>query len=88
VSETFLECLVCSTRYDFGAHLLGCRACAERKHKAALVPRYMATAAEFHDTKGPGLWRYRALLPPVNPVSLGEEGTLLVPFRGLLIKNG
>jgi threonine synthase len=52
-----------------------------------LVVRYKTTASQLKDDTQPGLWRWRGLLPPVEPVSLREGNTPLVPFNGLLIKN-
>jgi threonine synthase len=34
-----------------------------------------------------GLWSWEALLPPCEPVSLGEVSTPLIPFDGALIKD-
>ncbi len=39
--------------------------------------------ASWHALAGRGVWRYRPLLPPVEPVSLGEGGTPLIPSRRL-----
>lgn len=85
--ETFLECLVCGAQHDFGPVFFGCPACKKQNRKAALVMRYRTTAGEFRDSAQPGLWKYRGLLPPVEPVSLHEGGTPLIPFRGLWLKN-
>lgn len=34
-----------------------------------------------------GMWSWEALLPPCEPVSLGEVATPLIPFEGALIKD-
>lgn len=93
MSETYLECLVCRAEFELAPLLFGCPECGKVGRKAATVVRYRNAAAPLRSAEGPGVWRYRGLLPPFEPVSLGEGGTALVPLpfwtgkNRLLLKN-
>lgn len=76
-----LECARCGRTFDPPAGLCGCG--------SPLLARYRleglrgAFRPEALRDRPRGLWRYAEVLPPVEPVSLGEGGTPLLPARRL-----
>lgn len=84
---TGLRCVYCDARYPLAPMFEGCPACASDDFASGLTPIYdeaglrvsIGTGSIAQD--GSGLWRYRRLLPVVEPdheLSLGEGGTPLV----------
>ena len=84
---TFLECSRCHAHHDSATPQTVCTACA-----GSLYVRYDLSAARgaaMRDTIGAtaddkrwsGMWRYRQVLPDVEPVTLGEGWTPMLPSR-------
>ncbi|MCC6588228.1 MAG: pyridoxal-phosphate dependent enzyme [Bryobacterales bacterium] len=83
-----LSCLVCDAAEEFAPFLYGCPLCADEGRRGAMVCRYPDTRrVDLRDDSKPGLWRYRGLLPPVEPVSLHEGNTPLIRIGNLYLKN-
>ena len=95
----FLECSRCHARFSAELPHTVCTQCADQP-AGSLYVRY-----DFSDLKGTspgqviasdagwlwkGMWRYRAVLPDVEPVTLGEGWTPMLPsrrFRGAFVKE-
>ncbi|HTW48958.1 MAG TPA: threonine synthase [Acidobacteriaceae bacterium] len=86
---SFLECYRCHERVSATTPQTICPKCA-----GSLYVRY--DAADLKRAKKPGpdaqssMWRYADVLPAVDPVSLGEGWTPMLPSRryaGLLVKE-
>jgi threonine synthase len=86
-SIAFLECSRCHLHYDPATPQTMCTACS-----GTLYVRYdlsPATGTTHRDTIGTsqqdrrwsGMWRYRQMLPDVEPVTLGEGWTPMLPSR-------
>lgn len=84
---TYLECSRCSTRHDSSTPQTVCTKCA-----GALYVRYDLTPAKGiaqrdaigttkEDHRWSGMWRYRSVLPAIEPVTLGEGWTPMLPSR-------
>ena len=84
---TYLECSRCDARLDASTPQTVCTKCA-----GSLYVRYdLASAkgtvvrdaigATNADRSWSGMWRYRAVLPSVEPVTLGEGWTPMLPSR-------
>ena len=95
MSECWLYCDVCEACLPFEARFFGCPTCRERGKWAPLEMRYENTQVKPTADES-GVWRWRDLLPPVEPrkrISLGEGGTCLLPLSSdsmgprLLLKN-
>ena len=89
---TGLRCVHCGARYPLAPMYEGCPACATENMASGLTPDYdyAALGTALGDgpleEPGPGIWRYRRLLPVIDPaheVSLGEGSTALVPLPKL-----
>src|SRR6201996_328705 len=82
----FFECSRCDTRLDASTAQTVCTQCA-----GALYVRYDLSSAagtavrdaigSTADDRRSGMWRYRAVLPDVPPVTLGEGWTPMLPSR-------
>jgi threonine synthase len=84
---TFLECSRCDARLDASTPQTVCPKCA-----GSLYVRYDLTLAAgtavrdaigttAKDRSWSGMWRYSAVLPSVEPVTLGEGWTPMLPSR-------
>ena len=84
---TFLECSRCDARLDASTPQTVCPKCA-----GALYVRYDLSSAAgtavrdaigttAADRRWSGMWRYSAVLPSVEPVTLGEGWTPMLPSR-------
>jgi len=84
---THLECSRCNTLFDPSTPQTVCTKCA-----GTLYVRYDLTAAKGiaardaigtakEDRPWSGMWRYRSVLPSVEPVTLGEGWTPMLPSR-------
>jgi threonine synthase len=84
---TYLECSRCDARVDPSTPQTVCPTCA-----GALYVRYDLTSARGiaqrdkigsaqEDRSWSGMWRYRSVLPAVEPVTLGEGWTPMLPSR-------
>jgi threonine synthase len=84
---TFLECSRCNTHHDPSTAQTVCTKCA-----GTLYVRYDLTSAKGiaardaigttkEDRSWSGMWRYRSVLPSVEPVTLGEGWTPMLPSR-------
>ncbi len=73
-----LFCPLCGFAGELAPDLLRCPACG-----APLRFRGELPGIEPGDLRGRGVWRYGPLLPRVEPVSLGEGSTPLIPSRRL-----
>ncbi len=83
-----LRCRICAAAYPIGPLFFGCPACAQQGRKAALEVHYTEPPAPFPDPTRSGIWKWQALLPCADGVSLGEGATPLTLLRpGLFIKN-
>jgi len=85
-NEPWLECLVCHARFEIGPMFSGCSECARQQQKAPLEVRYDYSGRNLLEPERSacGIWRWRALLPPVessNIVSLHEGNTPLVALK-------
>ena len=83
----FLECSRCHLHHDPATPQTVCTACAGSLYvrcdlsaaKGAAVRDAIGTTAE--DRRWSGMWRYRQVLPDVEPVTLGEGWTPMLPSR-------
>lgn len=100
-----VRCLHCGTEYPAGLMGDGCPSCREPGFVSTVNPVYDISALKkqvtldlFEKRAGPGIWRFRELLPVPEPfeVSLGEGNTPLLPcptiskrmgLPGLLVKD-
>jgi threonine synthase len=86
MSEQWLECIVCHSRFDVGPMFEGCPICRAAKRVAGLEVRYDYESLRFQAVDdAPGIWKWGALMPAIHPrnrVSLGEGNTPL-----LLLEN-
>ncbi len=84
---TYLECSRCDARLDPATPQTVCPKCA-----GALYVRYDLTALKGithrdeigttkEDRSWSGMWRYRSVLPSIEPVTLGEGWTPMLPSR-------
>jgi threonine synthase len=84
---TYLECSRCDARVDPSTPQTVCPKCA-----GTLYVRYDLTSAKGiaqrdaigttkQDRSWSGMWRYRSVLPSVEPVTLGEGWTPMLPSR-------
>src|SRR6202789_1188147 len=84
---TYLECSRCDARVDPSTPQTVCPKCA-----GTLYVRYDLTSAKGiaqrdaigtakEDRSWSGMWRYRSVLPAVEPVTLGEGWTPMLPSR-------
>jgi len=71
--EGFLACPFCSHREKPGLNPAFCPRCGVPLRWEKEFPRVFPS-----DLRGRGVWRYRPLLPDVEPVTLGEGGTPLL----------
>jgi threonine synthase len=83
----FLECSRCQLHHDAATPQTVCTACA-----GTLYVRYDISAAKGiaqrdligtseQDKRWSGMWRYRQVLPDIEPVTLGEGWTPMLPSR-------
>jgi len=84
---TYLECSRCNSRHDPSTPQTVCTKCA-----GTLYVRYDLTSAKGiaqrdaigttkEDRSWSGMWRYRSVLPAIEPVTLGEGWTPMLPSR-------
>jgi threonine synthase len=84
---TYLECSRCNSHFDASTPQTVCTKCA-----GTLYVRYDLTPAKGiaqrdaigtakEDRSWSGMWRYRSVLPSVEPVTLGEGWTPMLPSR-------
>jgi threonine synthase len=84
---THLECSRCQTLFDLSTPQTVCTKCS-----GTLYVRYDLAAAKGiaardaigttkEDHRWSGMWRYRAVLPSIEPVTLGEGWTPMLPSR-------
>lgn len=94
---TGLRCVHCAATYGLEPRHEGCPACATPAFRSGLTVDYdyEAVRASVGDgpleEAGPGIWRYRRLLPVLDrrhEISLGEGGTALVPVPRLADELG
>ena len=90
-----LRCLRCAAEYPVGRYFLGCPACRGRGQPTNLAVTYddgelRQAAVRSRTATGPGIWRYRDLLPVDEEfiVTLHEGGTPLVALPRLGRKLG
>ena len=84
---TYLECSRCKTHHDASVPQTVCSKCAgalyvryDLSRSKGLVQRNtIGTTA--HDRSWSGMWRYHSVLPSVEPVTLGEGWTPMLPSR-------
>jgi threonine synthase len=81
-----LECSRCVTTYPAGEIAALCRCGAPLLARYRLEPGKVSIAA-LRDRPF-DLWRYREVLPPGEPVTLGEGGTPLLPLEALARELG
>jgi threonine synthase len=84
---TFLECSRCNTRVDPSTPQTVCPKCAGTLYvrydlaSAKGIAQRDAIGTASEDRAWSGMWRYRSLLPSVEPVTLGEGWTPMLPSR-------
>ncbi len=83
----FLECSGCHVHYDPATPQTVCTACSGTLYvrydlaAAAGAAHRDAIGASGQDKRWSGMWRYREVLPTVDPVTLGEGWTPMLPSR-------
>ena len=83
----FLECSRCHLHHDPATPQTVCTACSGTLYvrydlsSAAGPARRDAIGANPQDKRWSGMWRYREVLPSVDPVTLGEGWTPMLPSR-------
>jgi threonine synthase len=83
----FLECSRCHLDHDAATPQTVCRACAGTLYvrydlgAAQGIARRDAIGSGEEDRRWSGMWRYRAVLPGVAPVTLGEGWTPMLRSR-------
>lgn len=83
---TGLRCVFCRAEFPLGPMFEGCPRCATATFASSVTPTYTYDRCTALRGDGPGIWRYRALLPVLDPareVSLGEGNTPLVSLPWL-----
>lgn len=83
---TGLRCVFCRTEFPLGPMFEGCPRCATATFASGVTPAYAYDRLDGLRGDGPGIWRYRALLPVLDTareVSLGEGNTPLVSLPWL-----
>lgn len=90
----YLECVKCGARVSADGPQTVCPVCVQNGSAPAgsLYVRYelAAMGREAVDARAVGMWRYSAVLPEAEPVTLGEGWTPMVPSRryaGVLVKD-
>jgi len=84
---TYLECSRCNTRLDPFTPQSVCTQCAGSLYVRYDLSSAKGTAARDAigttkaDRSWSGMWRYRSVLPSVEPVTLGEGWTPMLPSR-------
>jgi threonine synthase len=83
----FLECSRCHLHYDPATPQTVCTACSGTLYvrydlsPAAGSAERDAIGTSLQDKRWSGMWRYRLVLPEVEPVTLGEGWTPMLPSR-------
>lgn len=83
----FLECSRCKTHHDASTPQTVCTACAGSLYVrydlsiAKGIARRDAIGTTADDRRWSGMWRYRDVLPDVEPVTLGEGWTPMLKSR-------
>ena len=89
---THIECTVCGQRHEAGRLLTVCQACGQMLAVRYDLPRVAAAVSkETLQSRPPGMYRFRELLPLVageEPVTLGEGGTPLLELPRLAAHLG
>lgn len=92
-----LRCVSCDARFPLEAMHEGCPRCATDDFRSGVTPEYDYDAVRSSldggrlAEEGSGIWRYRRLLPVLDPaheLSLGEGGTPLVGLPELASETG
>jgi threonine synthase len=81
MSNNWLECDWCRSRFDVGPMFYGCPNCAQKGKKRPVEMKYAIDG--FQPEMSPGVWRWASLLPPADPdrrVTLYEGSTPLIPI--------
>ncbi len=83
----YLECSRCHLHYNPATPQTVCTACSGTLYvrydlgAAAGIGRRNAIGTREQDKRWSGMWRYRDVLPEVEPVTLGEGWTPMLPSR-------
>jgi threonine synthase len=83
----FLECSRCRLHHDSATPQTVCPECSGALYvrydlsSAAGIEQRDAIGSSEHDKRWSGMWRYRAVLPDVDPVTLGEGWTPMLKSR-------
>src|SRR5229473_8256993 len=89
---THIECTVCGQRHEAGRLLTVCQACGQMLAVRYDLPRVAAAVSkETLQSRPPGMYRFRELLPLAaaeEPVTLGEGGTPLLELPRLAAHLG
>jgi threonine synthase len=89
-SITFLECSRCHQHVSAATPQTVCPACAGTLYVRYDLDALKETATRPGCSATPSMWRYANVLPDVEPVTLGEGWTPMLPSRryaGLFIKE-
>ena len=89
---THIECTVCGQRHEAGRLLTVCQVCGQMLAVRYDLPRVAAAVSkETLQSRPPGMYRFRELLPLAageEPVTLGEGGTPLLELPRLAAHLG
>jgi threonine synthase len=87
----WLECMVCSSRYQVAPMFFGCPSCAAEGVLSALEMRYAQRALTLPNKCSHGIWEWASHLPTIANearTTLGEGGTNLLPLADIGIGVG
>ncbi|RLG90345.1 MAG: threonine synthase [Thermoprotei archaeon] len=83
----YLRCINCGKEFEPQPYLFKCPKCGSLLE--VIVPKPHLDWEKLSGRK-PGVWKYRELLPireDIEPVSLGEGGTPLVPLKRVVLRD-